>query len=60
MGNAKPSYWRKTLTPADLKAMKMTKDLMNPEFFTSGHKSPKLQAAYEAARSARFEHRQSP
>jgi hypothetical protein len=56
MGDAEPSYWRKTLNPADVKAMKLTKDLMNPEFFASGHKSPKLQEAYNAARSARFEH----
>jgi len=43
-----------------VKAMELTKSLMNPEFFTSGHKSPKLQEAYNAARSARFEHGQSP
>ncbi len=33
------------------------KRLINPEFFASGHKGPKLQEAYEAARSARFEHK---
>ncbi len=38
-------------------ANKPTKGLMNRAFFTSGHKTPKLQEAYEAARSARFEHR---
>ncbi len=46
--------------PLNFKAMKMTKDLMNPEFFASGHKSPRLQKAYSAARAARFEHGQSP
>jgi len=60
MDGAEPSYWRKTLNPADLKAMNLTKGLINPEFFTSGHKSPKLQEAYNAARSARFEHGQAP
>jgi hypothetical protein len=49
-----------TLAPADLKAMNFTKDLMNLEFFASGHKSPRLQKAYSAARSARFEHGESP
>ncbi len=39
---------------------KATRGSMNPEFFASGHKSPKLQGAYNAARSARFEHGQSP
>jgi hypothetical protein len=38
-------------------AYEMTKGLMNRAFFTSGHKTAKLQEAYEAARSARFEHR---
>ncbi len=38
-------------------ANKPTKGLMNRAFFTSGHKTAKLQEAYEAARSARFEHR---
>jgi len=37
-----------------------TKGLMNPEFFASGHRSPKLREAYDAARAARFEHGQSP
>ncbi len=37
-----------------------TKGLLNSGFFASGHKSPKLQEAYSAARSARFEHGQSP
>lgn len=46
--------------PANVKAMELTKGLMNPEFFASGHKSPKLQEAYNAARSARFEHGESP
>jgi hypothetical protein len=49
-----------TLTPADLRALKLTKDLMNLEFFASGHKSPRLQKAYSDARSARFEHGESP
>ncbi len=51
---------RNPRSPLNLKAMKLTKDLMNPEFFASGHKSPKLQEAYSAARAARFEHGQSP
>ncbi len=34
--------------------------LMNQGLFTTGHKSPKLQKAYEAARSARFEHGEFP
>jgi hypothetical protein len=46
--------------PANVKAMELTKGLINPEFFASGHKSPKLQEAYNAARSARFEHGRSP
>jgi hypothetical protein len=46
--------------PTSIKALDLTKGLINPEFFTSGHKSPKLQAAYSAARSARFEHGESP
>jgi hypothetical protein len=37
-----------------------TKSLMNQEFFASGHRSPKLQQAYDVARSARFEHGESP
>lgn len=37
-----------------------TKGVMNQEFFTSGQKTPKLQEAYEAARSARFEHKGFP
>ena len=37
-----------------------TKNLINQELFTSGHKSPKLQGAYEAARSARFEFGEIP
>jgi len=60
MGDTEPSYWREPPNPADLKAMKLTKDLMNLEFFTSGHKSPRLHKAYSAARSARFEHGESP
>jgi len=52
--NAKlPNAW-------NVQAMKLTRSLMNPEFFTSGHKSPRLQKAYSAARSARFEHGESP
>jgi hypothetical protein len=39
---------------------KTTKSLMNQDFFTSGHKSPKLQKAYATAKSARFEHGESP
>jgi hypothetical protein len=46
--------------PANAKALELTKGLMNPEFFTAGHKSPKLREAYSTARSARFEHGQSP
>jgi hypothetical protein len=49
-----------TLSPADLKAMNLTKDLMNLEFFTSGHKSPRLREAYSAARSAKWGHGKSP
>lgn len=37
-----------------------TRGLINPEFFTSGHKTAKLKGAYNAARAARFEHGQSP
>ena len=48
------------LNPADLKALNLTKDLMNLEFFSSGHKSPRLQKAYSAGRLARFEHGESP
>lgn len=44
----------------NVQAMKLTRSLMNPEFFTSGHKSPRLQKAYSAAKSARFEHGESP
>jgi hypothetical protein len=51
---------KQPLTPADLKALNLTKDLMNLEFFASGHKSPRLQKAYSAARSARWEHGESP
>jgi hypothetical protein len=36
-------------------AEKLTHDLLNPAFFKAGHKSPDLQEAYRAARSARFE-----
>jgi hypothetical protein len=50
----------KLQNPANAKAVELTKGLMNPEFFTSGHKSPRLREAYSAARSARFEHGQSP
>ena len=42
------------------KALGLSKDLMNPEFFGSGHKSPRLREAYRAARSAKFEHGKSP
>jgi hypothetical protein len=45
---------------AGTKPLDLAKDLMNPEFFASGHKSPRLQQAYSAARSARFEHGESP
>ena len=38
-------------------AYEVTKSLINEEYFTAGHSSPKVQKAYEAARSARFEHR---
>ena len=41
------------------KAYEATKGLMNQPFFTSGHKTRKLQEAYEAARSARFEHKRA-
>ena len=51
--------WEKP-NPANAKALELTKGLVNPEFFTSGHKSPRLREAYNAARSARFEHGQSP
>jgi hypothetical protein len=34
--------------------------LVNTELFRSGQKSPRLQEAYKAAKSARFEHGQSP
>jgi hypothetical protein len=53
-------FGMKAPNPANVKAMELTKGLINPEFFTSGHKSPKLREAYNAARSARFEHGQSP
>lgn len=46
--------------PTSIKAMELTKDLMNPEFFASGHKSSKLREAYNIAKSARFEHGESP
>jgi hypothetical protein len=49
-----------TLTSADLKALHLTKHLINLEFFSSGHKSPRLQKAYSEARSAQFEHGKSP
>ncbi len=46
-------------TPLGLEAPQevydVTKRLMDRAFFTSGHKTPKLQEAYTAARSARFE-----
>ena len=45
---------------ANAKALELTKGLMNLEFFASGHKSPRLREAYNAARSARFEYGQSP
>ena len=57
-----PETWllTKLQNPANLKAIQLIKDLINPEFFTSGHKSPRLQKAYNKARSARFEHGESP
>jgi hypothetical protein len=57
-----PETWllTKLQNPANLKAIQLIKDLINPEFFTSGHKTPKLQEAYTEARSARFEHGESP
>ena len=57
-----PDTWllTKLQNPANLKAIQLIKDLINPEFFTSGHKTPKLQEAYTEARSARFEHGESP
>jgi len=57
---ARDMIMKPTLSPADLKAMNLTKDLMNLGFFASGHKSPRLQKAYSAAKSARFEHGESP
>jgi hypothetical protein len=48
------------ISEAGTTSLDLTKDLMNPEFFTSGHKSPRLQKSYSAARSARFEHGESP
>jgi hypothetical protein len=60
MSDREPRLDRNAAYPANVKAMKLTKDLINPEFFASGHKTPKLQEAYNAARSARFEHGQSP
>jgi hypothetical protein len=36
-------------------AEKLTHDLLNLALFKAGHKSPDLQEAYRAARSARFE-----
>ena len=50
----------KSPNPANVKAMQLTKGLMNPEFFTSGHKSPRLREAYSAARSAKWGHGKSP
>jgi hypothetical protein len=44
----------------NVQTMKLASSLINSEFFTSGHSTPKLQHAYNAARSARFEPRQSP
>lgn len=38
----------------------LVKEVLNLEFFTNGHKTPDLQNAYEAARSARFEHGETP
>jgi hypothetical protein len=38
----------------------LAQEVLNLEFFTSGHKTPALQNAYDAARSARFEHGASP
>ena len=40
--------------PRSIQALGLSKDLMNPEFFASGHKSPRLREAYRAARSAKF------
>jgi hypothetical protein len=57
--NGEPRLAYDSPFPPKGKGMKLTKGLMNPEFFTSGHRSPKLQEAYSAARSARFEHGQS-
>jgi hypothetical protein len=56
----KPNLHSRVSNPVNVKAMELTKSLMDPEFFTSGHKTPRLQEAYNAARSARFEHGQSP
>lgn len=46
----KPNLLPPVLNPLNVEAMKLTKSLMNPEFLASGHKSPKLQGAYDAAR----------
>ena len=54
--NPRNPVYRNPRNPLNLKAINLTKDLINPEFFASGHKTPKLQAAYSAARAARFEH----
>jgi len=39
---------------------RLVQEALNSEFFTTGHKTPDLQKAYDAARSARFEHGASP
>jgi hypothetical protein len=38
----------------------LVQEVLNLDFFTNGHKTPALQNAYEAARSARFEHGAAP
>jgi hypothetical protein len=57
-----PETWllTKLQNPANAKAVELTKGLLNTEFFASGHKTPRLQKAYSAAKSARFEHGESP
>lgn len=39
---------------------RLVQEALNLEFFTTGHKTPALQKAYDAARSARFEHGAAP
>jgi hypothetical protein len=48
------------ITEALNKHDRLVQEALNLEFFTTGHKTPNLQKAYDAARSARFEHGDYP